>query len=141
LFRLPGDYRLLVDRYGVGAFDDFMWLLHRTTSTPHLRLDKQIKDSRGGLEYVNETFARPSELIALAITDNGDICYWLSRGRPGEPDSWPIAVNESRGSEWEQSDFSTIAWLEAVLSGRLKLRIFPEDFPSEKPTFKAWREH
>jgi hypothetical protein len=135
--RLPRDYKTLIENYGVGQFDGFIWILHPTTSNRHLRLDVQIELHRQILQNVNETFARPNELTAWAITDNGDTCFWLNRGNSVDPDQWSVVVNEGRGPEWDVTDLPTCAWLEAVLSGRLRVRVFPEDFPSASPTFHA----
>ncbi len=133
---MPSGYKSLVDIYGLGLFDGFLWVLQPTTSNPHLRLDKQIELWRSALDEVGETFARPADLIGWAITENGDCCYWLTREHLADPDKWPIAVNESRGPEWDESDLSTEAWIEAVLAGRLKASVFPTDFPSGKPVFR-----
>jgi len=133
---LPSDYKRIVETYGLGVFDDFIWILHPTTPNSNLRLDKQIERARWALAEVSDTFARPNELTAWAITENGDTCYWLNRDHSDDPDHWQIAVNESRGPEWEVFDLSTSGWLEAVLSGRLRTPLFPEDFPSASPTFR-----
>ena len=136
-FRLPADYKKLIETYGVGQFDGFIWILHPTTTNRALRLDAQIELRRQILEDVNETFASPSELTAWAITDNGDVCFWLNRGNAVDPSDWRVVVNEGRGPEWDVSNLGSCAWLEHVLSGRLRVRVFPEDFPSESPTFRA----
>ena len=134
--RLPNDYKLLIRTYGVGKFDDFIWVLHPTTPNNNLRLESQIQRCRWALKEVRGSFASPSEVTPWAITDNGDVCYWLNRGLSVDPDGWQIAVNESRGPDWEVADLSTTAWLEAVLSRRLTIRLFPADFPSTSPRFQ-----
>jgi hypothetical protein len=134
--RLPPDYKRIIDTYGLGLFDRFLWILHPTTPNSNLRLDKQIEIARWALAEVNDVFAEPHELTAWARTENGDTCYWLTRDHSDDPDHWHIAVNESRGPDWEVFDLSTTGWLEAVLSGRLHIPLFPDDFPSTSPNFR-----
>jgi hypothetical protein len=134
--RLPPDYKHIVETYGLGLFDGFLWILHPTTPNSNLRLDKQIEATRWALVEVSDAFAQPNELTAWARTENGDTCYWLNRDHSDDPDHWQIAVNESRGPDWEVFDLTTSGWLEAVLSGRLRTPLFPEDFPSASPTFR-----
>jgi hypothetical protein len=135
-FRLPPDYMRIVETYGLGLFDGFLWFLHPTAPNSNLRLDKQIERARWALGEVNDSFARPNELTTWAITENDDTCYWLNRDHSDDPNRWQIAVNESRGPDWEVFDLSTSGWLEAVLSGRVRTPLFPEDFPSASPTFR-----
>lgn len=135
--RLPEDYKLLINSYGEGSFDDFIWVLHPTTTNPNLRLDTQTRLARSALSEVNDTFAAPDELMPWAMTDNGDTCYWLMRDRDADPDRWPVAVNEGRGPMWVVADLSASAWLEAVLSRGLRVPIFPPDFPSASPGFRT----
>ena len=37
------------------------------------------------------------ELVRWAITDNGDVCYWVISASD-DPDEWLVTVNEARGA-------------------------------------------
>lgn len=64
--RLPADYKRLISSYGEGSFDDFIWVLHPTTTNPNLRLDTQTRLARAALSELNETFAAADELMPWA---------------------------------------------------------------------------
>lgn len=135
--KLPTDYKELADIYGPGAFDGFLWLLTPSHAAPMVDLLSSQRRLLGALADVvaaGETL--PSEvgaldrLLAWGVTDNGDVCYWI---RAGDPDSWSVAVNTSRGDDWFTFDGSVSEFLHQVLSGSLAVPIFPLDFPSELP--------
>lgn len=135
--RLPDDYKHLIESYGAGCFDDFLWLLHPTASNPYLNLGRQIQVRREALSEGQRPGEKPGpdEVVPWAFTDNGDVCYWKISGI-SDPDEWTVIVNESRGPEWDEFGGSTTEWLVAVLSGRYRVRVFPRDFPSSDPGFR-----
>lgn len=139
---LPADYKQLVEAYGPGSFDDFLWLLLPMPSNLHLDLVNQqavrldaLRSLQAGGELLPQGL-RPEYLIAWATTDNGDVCYW-SRGSADGPEKWIVAVNEARGLAWETFKISTSEFLVELLSGALRVRIFPDDFPSVQPVYNA----
>jgi SMI1-KNR4 cell-wall len=135
--RFPRDYRDLMDTYGVGCFDEFIWLLHPSLPDSYLELGRRMEVFREALRESQGTEPdqpNPEELIPWAFTENGDVCYWISVPR-SEPDEWMVAVNESRGPAWDHFDKGAGNWLVSVLSGRRRLLIFPYDFPSQRPQF------
>ncbi len=50
--------------------------------------------------------------------------------------SWGIAVNEGRGPEWHLFEGGVVDFLVAVLEGRERVSVFPEDVPSGSPAFR-----
>jgi hypothetical protein len=133
---LPTDYKHLVDTYGLGCFDDFLWLLHPAASNPYLNLERQVVIRREALRQGRlpaEELA-PEDVIPWAFTDNGDVCY-CNVSVSSDPAKWTVVVNESRGPAWDEFLGSTADWLVAVLSGRYRVRLFPTDFPSANPQF------
>src|SRR5260370_16561952 len=48
-FPLPDDYRALMETYGEGSFDDFLWLLHPTSPNPNLNLISELPPQREAL--------------------------------------------------------------------------------------------
>lgn len=137
--QLPEDYRRLVDTYGLGCFDGFLWLLHPNASSRYLNLGRQITVRLEALkegQSPGEPFG-PDDVVPWAFTDNGDVCYWKVMGM-ADPNKWTVVVNESRGPEWDEFSGTTTEWLAAVLSGRYRVRVFPDqDFPSQSPRFRS----
>ncbi len=142
--RLPQDYKRIVEAYGPGAFDGFIWVLQPSGANQNLDLRRQrdvqlagLRELQAGgeevpfgLEIGNE------ELVPWAITDNGDVCYWV-RSSSQDPDDWIVTVNEARGPRWTTFALSASEFLVVVLSGNLTVDLFPHDFPSDSPAFDA----
>lgn len=143
--RLPADYKRLVEAYGLGSFDGFIWVLQPSETNQHLDLLRQRKvrlDALRARQADGEVspFGIDEDHEALApwaITDNGDVCYWVMN-ESNKPEQWTVAVNEARGPRWEMFDGSASEFLVGVLSRSLSVGLFPEDFPSEQPTFEAF---
>jgi hypothetical protein len=101
---LPPDYPGLVEIYGPGSFDDFIWILQPAATTEHLDLVKQrtvrldaLRAVQAEGEVVPYSVEPGSEgLTPWAITDNGDVLYWVTDDAPDPPD-WTVAINQSRG--------------------------------------------
>lgn len=74
-------------------------------------------------------------LLAWGATDNADVCFWQLRDLDAH-DSWGIAVNEGRGPEWHLFEGGMVDFLVAVLTGRERVSVFPEDVPSASPAFR-----
>jgi hypothetical protein len=141
---LPDDYKRLVEIYGPGSFDGFMWVLQPRYSNEYLDLVKQRDIRLGALRQVHEygevvQFPAPDgvdSLLPWAITENGDVCFWLL-APVDDPNSWVVVVNESRGDTWYRFEGSASQFLAAVLSGSSRVPLFPDDFPSAHPAFQA----
>lgn len=142
--RLPTDYKQLVEAYGQGAFDGFLWVLQPSEVNRNLDLIRQ-RDVRltalrtlqaSGEEVPFVVESGDEEVVPWAITDNGDVCYWVT-STSTDPDGWVVAVNEARGARWQTFDLSTSEFLLAVLAGNLRVEVFPDDFPSGSPMFEV----
>lgn len=138
---LPLDYKQLVDRYGTGAIDGFLWILNPFSKNRYLNLVEQAVVIVDALRRLRDEFNEsiPYEfggdgagLFPWAVTDNGDTIYWL---RSGDPKNWIIVVNEARGPRWREFNMSTCEFLFGVVSKQLRVDVFPSDFPSESPAF------
>lgn len=139
---LPRDYKDLIARYGPGGFDDFLHPYQPAADDEALDLVDRQRMDLGALREIQEEFpedvpyrlAGPAELVSAALTDNGDIVYWHVTD-PGNPDAWTITVNESRGPEWFRYEGSFTSFLADVLARRVRVTVFPDDFPDEDPAF------
>ena len=131
---LPADYVELARRYGPGCFGEFLWLLVPGAGNRNLEMLTQTGHQRGALLYLRnegeEPPYEPADLIPWAITDNGDVAYFLTSGDP-----WTVVINESRGPDWYAFDGGVTEFLVAWLSGRERVSVFPDDSPLG-PTFR-----
>ncbi|WP_338605165.1 SMI1/KNR4 family protein [Saccharopolyspora sp. SCSIO 74807] len=142
--RLPSDYKGLVADYGAGSFDEFLLVLQPYEENSNIdlltqrsvRLDALRSLSEQGESVPFDLEPGNEELLPWGITDNGDVCYWMTEPDK-DPDEWTVAVNEERGPHWEQFDGSVTEFLVAVFSRTLAVPIFPSDFPSEESEFEA----
>ena len=139
---VPADFRALVETYGSGEFDEFLTVLVPAHENPHLDVAGRRDSALDALHKVAEYEPAPQpmpypidQLLPWAVTANGDTCYWLMEGGP---DGWPTVVNEGRGPEWDAFDGTATEFLVETLSGRVRIAVFPDDFPSEAPTFSPW---
>ena len=139
---LPTDYKQFIAAYGSGEIDRFLLVLSPFAQDPGLHLGKQtdlilsiVREFRDLGEYVPyPLFPEPEGLLPWAGTRNGDSCYWYTRGE--EPEGWRVVVG-TRYLEWEEFPCSMTGFLADVLTRRLQVSLFPENFPSSKPTFSA----
>jgi hypothetical protein len=138
---LPEDYKEFITIYGTGAVDGFLWVLTPFTQNQNLnlleqakvRLDVQRKFSEAsGMAAPYELNPNPNGLLPWGVTDNGDVLYWLCSGAPS---TWAIVVCDSRASRWLDFRQTFGEFLNGVVTKKLNLDIFPDDFPSESPKF------
>lgn len=136
---LPTDYKRLVETYGPGSFDDFLSVLTPHAPTEYVDILRVGSVDRWALREVvrcgmelPERVGSVDRLVTWGVTDNGDRCYWVTGACP---ESWAVAVNDGRASEWEFFEMSVTELLYRVLSRKLVVTIFPEDFPDDRPEF------
>lgn len=141
---LPADYVELIETYGGGQFDDYLYLLEPFAANDSYDLVREAGVRAEAFELLwSGGEPRPSflgapgqRLLPWASTDNGEFCYWLVA--PGiAPDRWPVVVNEGRGPGWEHFDLGCAAFLLAVLRRRVDSEILmDEDFPADLHSFR-----
>ena len=149
---LPSAYRRMVETYGSGCIDGFLWLLTPTTNNRHLRLEDQVQVQteallalRGDLVEALPTnvspspesvpypiFPEPGGLLPWLITDNGDVVYWATRGAP---DTWSVVTQSPRAGHWQEFALQSDEWLAQLLRRELVIRSFPDDFPAPEHHF------
>lgn len=139
---LPSDYVALIDEWGAGSFDDFLWVFAPGHPNVNLDLVQQAEEqsaalretAEAGEEHPYEPAVAPGGLLPWGLTDNGDVCYWvLSESEPLLTAF--IAINESRGPEWHRFDGDLTDFLVGFLTGRERVSVFPDDVPSAAPGF------
>ena len=139
--KLPTDYKMFINEYGVGSINDFLWILNPFTQNSNLNLIKKGKEIIEAYDisknkfpeyFVHEVFPRKGGLLPCAITDNGDEIYWLTSNAV---DEWHIIVYESRASEYYEYNMGLIEFLYKILVKEIECLAFPDDFPGEKCEF------
>ena len=137
---LPRDYLPLLVTYGVGQFDEFLWLIAPAAPDKYLDLGYQRESRLDGLRYLAARGERvPYDIDALlpwAFSIDGDVCYWVTN-TAADPDGWTVTVNEARGHAWEEFNGTATEFLVALFTGQVDMEVLPE--PSDEPRFKPWR--
>jgi SMI1-KNR4 cell-wall len=141
---LPADYVELLETYGGGQFDGYLYLLEPFAPNDSYDLMHAADVRAGALDLLwSNGEPRPSfldapgqRLLPWASGDGGEYCYWLVT--PGiAPDRWPVVVNEGRGPGWEHFDLGCAAFLLAVLHRHVDSTILTaEDFPIYPHSFR-----
>jgi hypothetical protein len=129
---LPDDYKALIERYGSGKFDDFLYLLN-----PFAR------DEAGNLLHEKDTmlaayaetrakfprrlplppYPEPGGLLPLGRSDNGNELYWLTEGAPAD---WGVVAFAARSTRHEVHHHPVTEFLAGLLSAELDTHVFPE---------------
>lgn len=138
---LPGEYKLFIDSYGVGGIDGFIWLYGPFEPYSNLNFLTQMKSDLSVYSELKKQFPKRYDLtlypevggvLPFGTTENGDTLFWLTEG---DSDSWKIIVHDVRSPEYEVIDLQFIQFLTSLMSKEIKCKIFPNDFPDDKPTF------
>src|SRR5579863_5757225 len=106
---LPGEYKEFIETYGLGKIDDFVILYSPNAADRYLNLLtrgpidldalRELKTKHGDREVPYPLYPDPNGLLPFGIDENGDGLYWLTEG---DPDRWPIVVNEGRAPEYQR---------------------------------------
>ncbi len=140
---LPEDYKALVDAYGTGGFNDFLFVFNPFTRNKYLNLlELRPVILQAYTELRNQfpeshpypAHPEPGGLLPWARTENGDELYWLT---DGEPNSWPVVFYETRHGSHQQFDAPATEVVAGLLRGELAADIFPpaEEFGDDGPFF------
>ncbi|MGW5779857.1 Lsr2 family DNA-binding protein [Streptomyces sp. NPDC003863] len=127
---LPADYKQISDTYGPGTFCGFLHLYHPHAHTSWTSLTGPMPSTiRTQLQREHEQAtstlpADPQDLFPMAVTDNGEYLFWVTRPT-GSPDEWTIAANQARSFKWYTYDGDLAGFLATVLSGQETVSVFP----------------
>lgn len=133
---LPVDYERFIKTFGSVYIDEFIVILNPFSSNPNLDLTargKVILEAYGSFENEESKypyFPEKGGLLPFGMTDNGDVLFWKTEGKPHE---WTIVVNASREALYDEFDENITSFLTRILKRELVCAIFPQDFPSESP--------
>jgi hypothetical protein len=129
--KLPDDFKEFIEVYGSGTIGHFLSVLNPFSDRPALNLLMQSQRQLDALRILVSDFGErkpydpypiPGGLLPVAITDNGDVIHWLTRGAPVH---WTIVVNESRSPDYEEFGCNLTSFLQGILDGSIDCRAFP----------------
>ena len=127
--RAPEAWRSYLARYGTGAIGGFLWVLNPFSANPALNAGaiRHLRDSYAAMKAdVPADHPRdPARLLPFALTDNGDSLSWLAEGP--DPDAWTVLIHDKSQAEEEATGLTLLPFLLALLEGRLRSAILPED--------------
>ena len=130
--QLPEDYKQLATGYGPGSFCDFLSIYHPHGVTEWVDLTGPMPAKIG--EQLRQDYTQgthpvpynPEHLFTIGVTGNGDYVFWITDPATA-PDTWHIAVSESRGPLWFTFEGTLTEFLVAVLSAQTRVPMFPKD--------------
>lgn len=139
---LPHDYKKLIEIYGSGRINEFLWVFNPFSANNNINLERQVDtqaqvmaEVRSGGEVVPfESFPRVDGILPFGITDNGDVLYWRTFGNS---DEWTVVVSESRTPEWESFDLSASAFLVNIIKRKIVCKFFPLSFSELPASFET----
>jgi hypothetical protein len=140
---LPADYKHYINTYGTGSIGRFLWPYNPFSRDEYLNLIprneadldalRQLKERFGEEEVPYPIYPEPGGLLSWAISNNGDVLYWLTQG---DPDAWHVVVNEARGPWYERFEQCATSFLTNLISGELESGILGRDNLQGKSTFQ-----
>jgi hypothetical protein len=130
-----------VEVYGDGSIDGFLCVLTPMSPSKWANLIWRARamenpmdlDSRREQHPPFEPFPSAGGLIAFGQSDNGDVLYWKTVGKPTQ---WTVVIFPARSTDYIEFDGSMTAFLEGLLGRRFQGSVFPRDFPSDHPQFE-----
>jgi hypothetical protein len=141
-FSLPVDYMQLVESFGSGSFNNFIWVLNPFATNPNLNLLYCLTRTLGGLRVLREKHPdlipfpllfEPSGLFPWGVTDNGDILCWITKGETGH---WSTVVLPRQHSTTAQFSVPMSVFLARLLSGKWVCDGLPSSAFSRTPYFE-----
>lgn len=135
--KLPNDFKEFIRAYGTGTISNFLSVLNPFSTRPTFNLIEQSRVQIDALRELRDDFGEtipfelyPSKggLLPAAISDNGDVVYWLANGDPSE---WTIVVNESRSPDYQEFKCDLTTYITELLDGSQKTHAFPDIFPGK----------
>jgi hypothetical protein len=141
---LPDDYKALIQSYGSGGFNEFIYVHNPFAANPYrnlLALKETILDAYRTSqqnfpdEYPEPAFPQPGGVLPWARSDNGDEFFWRTEG---DPNQWTVLVLKARNANQYRYALSTTDFLVQLLSNQLVPACYDDDFFDEvDPYFVA----
>jgi len=143
--RLPADYKLLLEDFGSGYFNGFLYPFNSFIVDPLLQLEiassKYAEIDRrnraGGISIPCPIYPEPGGMLAWGKSDNGDVLFWLT-DPTDEPDRWAIVASESRGPRWFAHPGPMSEFLVDLLTEAISIPFFGPEQIGGPPRFESF---
>jgi hypothetical protein len=113
---LPADYKELAERFGHGAFDDYLELVlpERTPGALDLVSTTEFQAECGNWWAPYGRYPSPGGLLQWAGSEQEQSFYWITEG--DDPDRWPVYVTDVDPTDGERCDYSASEFVCRVLT-------------------------
>ncbi|MFD6189706.1 hypothetical protein [Streptomyces sp. NPDC060275] len=138
---IPASHNDLIETYGTGCFDEFIWIFAVDATSAQLDITERTRELRNILRSKELTAVRHdlgdngfhvNDLVQWGVTDNADVLAWITRGKPEE---WPTSIIQAGQLRAVVSPRSSTATILDLLTGSTVVPFFPPDFPGDQPEF------
>ena len=134
---LPAEYKAFLSLYGAGLVSEFLWIFNPLSRNPYLNTEMifYFRDCYLQLktEFPEYCPRDPDSFLTWAMTIDGDSFFWAISG--DAPDGWTVGIQSRDQSCEDMTGLTTVAFLEALVEGRLETPLLPQYFLDEKKTF------
>jgi len=138
----PKDYKVFIDCYGTGSFDDFITVYTPFAVNENLNLfyildvlhqaDRKTTmkgDSDWTVVHPFKLYPAPEGLLPWGCTANfGDFFFWRMRGAP---QTWETIFYNLRSGEYEVWKYPLTEFLYRVFTRQIESVLLPEDYPPQ----------
>lgn len=107
----PDDYRLFMEVYGQGLFDDFLAVEPPVQEVYPLDAGATVRGRTADAQYTAEEddYDRPDLLIAWGMTLDSDLLCW--RADSTDPNEWTVVLWRRQYLSWERFDDGMVQFL------------------------------
>ena len=136
-YGFPPDYKYLLNLYGTGGINNFLWILTPFEGNEEINILKRAKTMRVSLNYMKTMFPGkynysifPDEggLLPWGYTDNGDELYYKDGS---------IVVFGSRYSDFYEYRMGVVEFIYKLLMREIICDAFPDDFIIGTPEYNS----
>ena len=139
----PDDYKMIINYYGTGGIDNFLWFL-----TP-FELDENVnyicqmnkmldayKESKYMFhdDFPYRIFPDKNGLLPWGYTDNGDELYWKTSDKHSD---WEIVIYESRSVEYYHYKMGIAEFLYKLICKEIECDVFTGCISCQKTEYCA----
>ena len=141
---LPDDYKALIQTYGTGGFNEFIYVLNPFAANRYRNLFALKDDILSAYrtlqqnfpdEYPEPAYPEPGGLLPWARCDIGDEFFWRTAGAPN---TWTVVAIMDDTNQYHY-ELSATEFLARLLSNRLEPTCYPADFFEEDEPYFVTR--
>lgn len=130
--QFPTDYKKLINKYGTGRLNNFVWFLTPFVTDENVDFMKKSKQMLDAYKISRKKFPdyfqfnvypEPNGLLPWGYTDNGDELYWKTNCFP---DSWEIVLYESASPNYYYYKLSLSELLYKVITNQIYCSILSD---------------